>query len=73
MDLKEKLKNLVIEMEKPIFNKIRVASLTTDLAADLEEEETQVPGDVLDVLDNQVRKTALMGFLALIAQTLQEQ
>lgn len=74
MTIKKQLKAIMDELEKPQaeINKARFAAQLATLAADLEDDSTEVPANVLEPLNNEMRKMAVMGFASLVMQTIFE-
>ena len=70
MDIKTQLAEIFAELDKPKgeIKTARVGAKLAALVADLSEDITELPDDVLAPLNNDMRKMALMGFALLAGE-----
>lgn len=74
MSIKEQLVAIVAMMNEreSNVNKVQLAAKVMQLAADLNENNVEIPEDVFESLSVDVKKAALLGFLLITVQTLGE-
>lgn len=74
MSIKEQLVWILAEGEKPAkeINKPQLAAKISQLAADLGEDNVEIPDDIMAIFPADARAAVLIGFLLVVSQTLQE-
>jgi len=74
MDLKPLIAEINLELNKTEgkINKPRLSAKVMTLVAELQDEETQLPADAFELLENDMRKAALLFLMTGVMQSLQD-